>query len=78
MSKKLCCEWHDHLPEYWQDPHANPETDFGECGMAGMGRPVVCCAKCPHTNWFIKGRGMQPADIDFAKDIMALPIEQRP
>lgn len=78
MTKKKdkCCEWHDHLPDMWSDD-VKPEECFDECGMAGMGRPSVCCAECPHTEHFIKNRGLKPADIDFAKEIMALPVEQR-
>lgn len=77
MSKQVCCEWHDHLPEMWQDD-VTPDECFDECGLAGIGRPSVCCANCPQTEWFIKGRGMKPADIDFAIDIMALPVLERP
>jgi hypothetical protein len=43
MSEK-CCEWHDALPEI-VEAGATPEWD--ECGLAGKGRPYVCCVNCP-------------------------------
>ena len=75
MSKKQCCEWHDHLPEMYADPDATPENSFDECGLAGIGTPSVCCKNCPQYDWFVNHRHVMP---DLVKDIMALPIEERP
>lgn len=69
---KICCEYHDKLPEIFE-PGAEPE-DFGdssECGLAGMGRPSVCCRNCLQNEWFIKVRHMRPEDIDYAKELCA-------
>lgn len=74
MSKKPCCEWHNHLPEMYQSD-ATPEDSFDECGLAGMGTPSVCCHKCPQAEWFVQERGIIP---DYVKEIMALPLEERP
>lgn len=41
MAQTKCCKYHDNM----FDP--NGETDLNECGMAGMGAPVVCCHNCP-------------------------------
>lgn len=71
---KQCCEWHDHLPEIY-DKTRSPDNCFYECGLAGMGTPSVCCRNCPQAEWFIKRRGITP---DYVKEIMALPIEERP
>lgn len=76
MSKQ-CCEWHDHLPEMYQS-EATPEDSFDQCGLAGSGRPSVCCRECPRVGWFYGHYKMKPSDIDFTKEIMALPLEQRP
>lgn len=74
MSNNQCCEWHDRLPEMFA-METTPEECFDECGLAGMGTPSVCCKKCPQADWFIKRRGVTPY---FVKEIMALPIEERP
>lgn len=71
MSKR-CCEYHDRLPEeleLGQLPDAF--ADGCECGLAGMGKPTVCCRDCPHTNWFVKNRGIPIDQIIFAKEICA-------
>lgn len=76
---KTCCEWHDALPDFFgEDSVPEDNKMFGEapeCGLAGMGTPSVCCRKCPQANWFIKKRGVTPY---FVKEIMELPIEERP
>lgn len=36
---KACCKFHNKM-EF-------EDTDLAECGMAGMGRPTVCCRNCP-------------------------------
>lgn len=75
---KRCCEWHNELPETFE------KDSFGyiECGLAGMGRPSVCCRNCPHHKWFTEDRtqmGMKatikPEHIDVISEIMALPEE---
>jgi hypothetical protein len=76
MSKR-CCEWHDHLPEMYQ-MDTSPKDCFDECGLAGMGTPSVCCRNCPQAKWFTEGRGMSPDAIDYVKEIMALPLGDRP
>ena len=40
--EKVCCEWHDHLPEMYQ-METTPDECYDECGLAGMGTPSVCC-----------------------------------
>lgn len=76
MSDKPCCEYHDALPDVWQEAEApEPWSEGAECGLAGMGTPAVCCSNCPQAAYFVKRYGITP---DFAKDIMALPPEERP
>ena len=76
MSKQ-CCEWHDHLPEEFADPNATPENSFDECGLAGMGTPSVCCRKCPMAAWYTDG-SRNANNIFYTKEIMALPVDERP
>lgn len=66
MSKR-CCRWHERLPAAISKD-AVPE--FGECGLAGKGKPYVCCAECPEVKWFLEHRGMKPSDINFAKELV--------
>lgn len=73
-NKKVCCEWHDHLPDMYQMETTSDEC-YGECGLAGKGTPNVCCDKCPAYDWFVKHRGVMP---NLVKNIMALPLEKRP
>lgn len=67
---KICCEYHNKLPEVFE-PGEQPDefSDGAECGLAGMGRPTVCCRKCPQTKWFVEERGIPVDGIDFAKEI---------
>ena len=71
---KECCEWHDSLPDVFdEDNHPEDNRMFGEapeCGLAGMGTPSVCCRDCPQAS-----RYKEPY---FIKEIMALPIKDRP
>jgi hypothetical protein len=78
---KQCCKWHDGLPDFWQDDETEntPESNrlYGEspeCGLAGMGIPAACCPGCPSIQ-HLKRRGVK---IDYAIEIMALPMEKRP
>lgn len=69
---KRCCEYHDRLPEEFA-PGMLPDAfaDGCECGLAGTGRPSVCCCNCPQTKWFVEHRGIPVEHIDFAKELCA-------
>ena len=71
---KVCCEWHEHLPEVFAED-VKAEDCYGECGLAGMGTPSVCCRNCEHYDWFVNRRGVMPYVV---KEIMSLPVEERP
>lgn len=78
MNNKQCCEWHDSLPDMWEDmgvPEDN--ASFGEspeCGLAGIGNPSACCDRCPSIQ-HLKNRGLS---IDYALEIAKLPESERP
>lgn len=65
MSK--CCIWHDALPEI-AEPGAEPGCD--ECGLAGSGKPYICCASCPEIAHFVKRYGMQASDFNFVRELV--------
>jgi len=58
MSKQ-CCEYHENI------------ADEGiECGLAGKGNALVCCAKCPDVAWY---KDNQPTRaIDFYREMNEL------
>lgn len=74
MSRDVCCEWHDCLPEAFSDD-VTPDDCWDECGLAGMGRPSVCCKNCPQYKYFVEQRGILPYLV---VEIMAMPVENRP
>lgn len=72
MSSKRCCEYHDRLPEVFEPGEQPDAFAYGcECGLAGVGRPAVCCRDCPQTDWFVNHRGIPIDGIDFAKELCA-------
>lgn len=73
MSTIKCCEWHDALPDSFTDD-VTPDECWDECGLAGMGRPSVCCKRCPHYDWFVNERRVMPYLVG---EIMALPLDER-
>lgn len=61
-----CCEYHDRLPEAFE-PDAEPDAfvDGHECGLAGAGKPTVCCRNCPEAIYFEKKARNYPRQYAF-------------
>lgn len=77
MSKR-CCEYHDRLPEVFEaGEQPDAFADGCECGLAGMGKPAICCRNCPQAKWFTEHRGIPFSSMNIAIEMCAKTEEMK-